>query len=217
MIADLSTIFAATRAPLLTWEKVREDFFVVLRGFAVVTLACTALYFVTTLPNLEKLRLAAASLSAKSGMTGAGSNLLPWSRLFLFPVWTAGVFLAAVMRFLTVRFLGDGATAGLAPISSIGMIGIAPLLVANTIVACAANFAPMSDLRASHPLTVLSLLCVLMGLILEARITIPMFRAQFSQTTGRAILTWISPYVLGMCFCSLPVAFFALSMLKGPG
>ena len=213
MIQSMSTFWFALRKPQATWANVSGAFLEILKGFLLIAGAASLLYFVTTIPNLEKLRLAAMSLQARTGFASGGimgsiGASLPWNRLLLLPVWTAGVFTASFVRFMTLRFLGEkSATSGdiqLSKIASISMLGIAPLLVANVLLACAGNFLPVSDIRQSNPVAIASVLAFVAGVFLEAHITIRIFRAEFSQTRGRAILTWMSPYLAGFCTCSVP-------------
>jgi len=202
------TLFAAITRPTQFFSRDNDSFREILFAFLFTVLATSLLYFLTTLPNLGKLRMAAAAMS--SGFPANGQNLpaLPWNRL-MFPVfWIVAAFCAGLIRFLTLRFLGESQVS-ISRVQTVSMVAILPLMISSGILGVWGNFAHVTPASGLTSYSIVSLVCFFLMIFAELIVCVSAFRKLFSQNIGRAIVVWGSPYALGCSGCVVP-AFFVI-------
>ena len=174
-------------------------------AFFVGTFIIALLLFLTGLFSAQELQIASDRLNQYMVVRGAALSVFhipsPPAR-FLFPLqWAVYILFAAGARHLTTVIFGEqGRSFG--TMLLITVIAAAPLVLVAGLQGVFNNFFPMippvKSLTLLWSRIAFSVLLYLFSLLWEAFVFVTAARILFKQNYGRAILTWISPVVIGM-------------------
>ena len=177
-----------------------------LPAFLVTLGICTAFMFLSALANFEELRKAALAMRYAGGLPGdtaaaALAEAVPYNRL-LFPILLILYAAAsALLRHAFVRILGEAdrnlrTTLG---VSCAAAIPLALVLMLGSVLADRFPYIPgpaLDSTPAARIVAGIAGLLLLGAWLLEGRTAVTGFRAFYKQNRGRAILTWLGPYVI---------------------
>lgn len=121
-------------------------------------------------------------------------------------VWSGFILLASLLRRVFAGWLGDG-EGKYATYLLITYVSILPLLTGAAVIRMVSNVFPFSAMEGRadqiYLRVLVTALIYLIGWIADGVICVTGLKTRAAQNRGRAILTWIMPYVAFMVFLSL--------------
>lgn len=148
-------------------------------------------------------------LTVPGGPAASPGEMLFADALLFLIAWIAYLFMVALVRTWGLRFLGDSGT--YRQVYHVAWIAAWPMVAIAAFLKLVAVLVPGTAPSAvGYTQFALSMLLFLAGMILEARYTVKVHRAIFGQNTGRAFITWISPFALWFLFAWLFVQILGL-------
>lgn len=149
------------------------------------------------------------SQTVPGGPTSSPGEMLFADALLFVIAWIAYLFPVALVRLWSLRFLGDTGT--YRQVFRVAWMAAWPVVAIAALLRFVAVLVPGTAPPAvGYAQFALSMILFLAGLFLEARYTVNVHRSVFGQNTGRAVVTWVSPFVIWFVFAWLTVQILGL-------